>query len=95
MGKTPVLVSCLFLGVMCSRQHLFFWFLGVEHGNLCLADLCLGIPPKKQPPKKRTVRSTYHSEEVTIKFIKVGLGLSPLPVTVANEGLGWDPLLKM
>ena len=21
--------------------------------------------------------------------------LSPLPVTVANEGLGWDPLLKM
>ena len=23
------------------------------------------------------------------------LGLSPLPVTVANEGLGWDSLLKM
>ena len=23
------------------------------------------------------------------------IGLSPLPVTVANEGLGWDPLLKM
>ena len=23
------------------------------------------------------------------------VGLSPLPVTVANEGLGWDPLLKM
>ena len=22
------------------------------------------------------------------------LGLSPLPVTLANEGLGWDPLLK-
>ena len=22
-------------------------------------------------------------------------GLSPLPVTVANEGFGWDPLLKM
>ena len=22
-------------------------------------------------------------------------GLSPLPVTVANEGLGWDSLLKM
>ena len=24
-----------------------------------------------------------------------GFGLSPLPLTVANEGLGWDPLLKM
>ena len=28
-----------------------------------------------------------------LKNIKVGL--SPLPVTVANEGLGWDSLLKM
>ena len=27
-------------------------------------------------------------------FINIYLGLSPLPVTVANEGLGWDPLLK-
>ena len=25
----------------------------------------------------------------------VSLGLSPLPVTVANEGLGWDSLLTM
>ena len=30
--------------------------------------------------------------------IQVGplyFGLSPLPVIVANEGLGWDPILKM
>ena len=30
-----------------------------------------------------------------IQFGWVCFGLSPLPVTVANEGLGWDPLLKM
>ena len=31
--------------------------------------------------------------EIFFCFVKVGCG--PLPVTVANEGLGWDPLLKM
>ena len=24
-------------------------------------------------------------------YIYIFIGLSPLPVTVANEGLGWDP----
>ena len=28
-------------------------------------------------------------------FLKVYVRSTPLPVTVANEGLGWDPLLKM
>ena len=28
-------------------------------------------------------------------FSDVSVGLSPLPVIVANEGLGWDSLLKM
>ena len=30
---------------------------------------------------------------IYIKLLSVGL--SPLPVTVANEGFFWDPLLKM
>ena len=28
-------------------------------------------------------------------FLVVKFGCGPLPVTVENEGLGWDPLLKM
>ena len=28
-------------------------------------------------------------------FVGVYLGYGPLTVTVVNEGLGWDPLLKM
>ena len=32
---------------------------------------------------------------ILINHYKESLGLSPFPVTVANEGLGWDSLLKM
>ena len=41
-----------------------------------------------------------HRPHATMSFIQIVLlwfylGLSPFPVTVANEGLGWDSLLKM
>ena len=32
--------------------------------------------------------------EVAKRLNGIYFGLSPLPVTVANEGLGWDPQLK-
>ncbi len=36
-----------------------------------------------------------HEKERPPVFLEVELGLSPFPVTVANEGLAWDSLLKM
>ena len=59
--------------------------------------------PKKMVPTHKTAFSKRRDLRDNQKFIPshptsnemTGVGLSPLPVIVANEGLGWDSLLKM
>ena len=57
--------------------------------TLLVGNLLLGIP--KRLERQAEIRRVT----APVDYGTVFLGSTPHPVTVANEGLGWDSLLKM
>ena len=69
-------------------------------GRLSWLQLTMSNPTLKAPKfvqlKGGSLDDALSSWEAEVETNhEISVGLSPLPVTVANEGLGWDPLLKM
>ena len=72
-----------------TRPHLKWWF---SKGKPLISGKSRLV--KYYNLARNDVFFCFFPERVG-ETIKMNFGLSPLPVTVANEGLGWDPLLKM
>ena len=57
--------------------------------------LCKSIYHLEHVPFRTPSPTTAEPRQKKHSFLMVKFGCGPLPVTGENEGLGWDPLLKM